>query len=129
MCLKSLAALDAAVGAIVARRVAAGELSESSLARRVGCSQAHLSNWSRGRRRASLAVLDDVLTALKLSPCEVLECESCPGRRTGALVSTIAAAVRCELATREDLAAAAAARPKQRRRPWRRRVDPLPEVA
>jgi hypothetical protein len=114
VCLKSLGGLGDAVGAEVARRVAAGELSLSQLARECLCSEAHLSNWSRGRRRAGLSLLDVVMARLRLAPCEVLRCAGCAG--LSKLVVPVASVV-------EPVAPVKPAR--RRRRPHHRRVDPL----
>ena len=100
-CPVSLAGLGDALAAEVRRR----ELNVSALARRVDVSQEQLSNWLAGRRRLSWSAIDLVRAELGLGVCELFQCGECP--RGGGDVSSAPKVVEI------------------RRRPWRRRVDPL----
>jgi len=94
-----------ALAAEVRRRLAAGELaSVSSLARRAGLSQPFLSNWLAGRRRLGVESLDGVRAVLRVSLCEMADCAECPLRR---------------------VVEVPAPRKRERRAPWRRRIDPI----
>jgi hypothetical protein len=54
------------------RRIERGTLSVSLLARQTGFGQPHLSNFLRGRRRLSLASMDRVLAAQRLTAVDLL---------------------------------------------------------
>lgn len=48
-------------------------ISQKELARRVGVSQAHISDIERNKRRASIPVLLKIMEALKCSPTDVMK--------------------------------------------------------
>lgn len=48
-------------------------ISQKELARRVGVSQAHISDIERGERRASIPVLLKIMEALKCSPTDIMK--------------------------------------------------------
>jgi transcriptional regulator with XRE-family HTH domain len=57
------------------RRVAAGELTGTELARRLGLTQAHVSNFLHGKRGLKLSTLDRTLRALELDFYSLLPAE------------------------------------------------------
>ena len=91
----------------VAGRIAAGTLQVTTLARRSGVSQPLLSNWVAGRRRLSVSSVDAVRVAAGVAICELTRC---PCGEEPAV---------------EPLQVRAVAH----RRPWRRRIDPIADVA
>ena len=48
-------------------------ISQKELARRVGGSQAHISDIERNKRRASISVLLKIMEALKCSPTDIMK--------------------------------------------------------
>jgi transcriptional regulator with XRE-family HTH domain len=110
-CPISLGDVETLARAEAQRRRDAGRLSISWLARQSCLTQGAVSNWLAGRRGLKAASLDLVLLALKVRPCELL--------RPGCDCAVVPAPVTVEPAT------APPARPKIRRSPWRRRVDPV----
>lgn len=48
-------------------------ISQKELARRVGVSQAHISDIERGERKASISVLLKIMEALKCSPTDIMK--------------------------------------------------------
>ena len=48
-------------------------ISQKELARRVGVSQAHISDIERNKRRASISVLLKIMEALKCSPTDIMK--------------------------------------------------------
>ena len=48
-------------------------ISQKELARRVGVSQAHISDIERGERKASISVLLNIMEALKCSPTDIMK--------------------------------------------------------
>lgn len=48
-------------------------ISQKELARRVGVSQAHISDIERGERRASISVLLKIMEALKCEPTDIMK--------------------------------------------------------
>ena len=109
-CPVSLAGLGEALRAEVRRR-AAGGMSVSVLSRRTGVSQEQLCNWLAERRNLSSESQDLVRAVLGVGLCELYrDCGECAWLTARA----------------ERAARVVELRPtKQRRRPWRRRVDPV----
>jgi transcriptional regulator with XRE-family HTH domain len=56
----------------VRKRIEAGELTGMALARRIGFTQAHISNFLNGKRGLKLSALDRMLKALELSVYDLL---------------------------------------------------------
>ena len=48
-------------------------ISQKELARRVGVSQAHISDIERNKRRASISVLLKIMEALKCEPTDIMK--------------------------------------------------------
>ena len=48
-------------------------ISQKELARRVGVSQAHISDIERNKRRASISVLLKIMEALKCEPADIMK--------------------------------------------------------
>ncbi len=66
-------ALSEALRREVARRIEAGELTGTDLARRVGFTQAHISNFLNRKRGLKLSALDRTLRALDLTIYDLLD--------------------------------------------------------
>jgi transcriptional regulator with XRE-family HTH domain len=67
------AALSEALRREVSRRIEAGELTGTELARRVGFTQAHISNFLNRKRGLKLSALDRTLRALDLTIYDLLD--------------------------------------------------------
>jgi len=104
------------LAAIVRRRVKNGECTERGLAARCGLSQPHLSNWLKGRKKLAPSGCDVVVAVLGLDPAGLLRAPvAAPSDAVEHLGRVVSRA-----GTMGDRVVPIT------RRPWRRRVDPVP---
>jgi transcriptional regulator with XRE-family HTH domain len=59
--------------ALLRKRIRNGELTERSLAKRVGVSQPHMHNVLHGKRRFSLETTDDIMRVLRVDVLDLIE--------------------------------------------------------
>jgi hypothetical protein len=126
------------------RRIERGTLSVSLLARQTGFGQPHLSNFLHGRKQLSLAGMDRILAAQRLTAADLLPVlsarEGLPGEEDGAVPVVTHAAALFERSIRPSavqsmlhlpaaLLASLRPRPAHGRRAWQRFVAVRVEAA